>query len=273
MVAAYPSRRVATRRPQMRRFSHCVGVRSRGARSEPLAVVSSHDVKQPRKLSRLMVRSAARRVSNHEGTQVDPGPPILRDGPSGLLRMRRCWQSRDATQRSLLHSRAAFVRRGSSFLFASIPETRGWRSADRRTLLCYVARARRDDRVSETRAVPLQPGRPLGAPSWRFSAGDPCCRLRQWHRSRPATCPRHRPYGLMGEVPDLPRCGSRRNRGTPLPAPSSGSSPETPPLSEDDKSYTTASRRSQELSSLCSRKLCVLERTVARAGGADAGTD
>jgi len=39
---------------------------------------------------------------------------------------------------------------------------------------------------------------------------------------------RVRPYGLMGGVPGLPRCGSRRNRGTPLPAPSSGSSPETP---------------------------------------------
>jgi hypothetical protein len=114
------------------------------------------------------------------------------------------------------------------------PKRGGWRSADRRTLLSYVARARRDDRVSETRAVPLQPGRPLGAPSWRFSAGDPCCRLRQWHRSRPATCP-HQVKCLAGGVPDLPRCGSRRNRGTPLPAPSSGSSPETPPPSEDAK--------------------------------------
>jgi len=49
--------------------------------------------------------------------------------------------------------------------------------------------------VSETRVVPLQPGRPLGAPPWRFSAGDPCCRLRQWHRSRWAPA-RVRPYGL-----------------------------------------------------------------------------
>ena len=66
---------------------------------------------------------------------------------------------------------------------------RGGGGAPTGALFCYVARARRDDRVSETRAVPLQPGRPLGAPSWRFSAGDPRCRLRQWHRSRPATCP------------------------------------------------------------------------------------
>ena len=167
------------------------GTRACGARSEPLAAVSSHDVKQPRKLSRLMVRSAARRVSNHEGTQVDPGPPMLREGPSGLLGMRRCCPSRDVTQRSLIRSQAyvsSFPRRvcASGFVsFLSHPSPmRGWRSADRRTLLFYVARARRDDRVSETRAVPLQPGRPLGAPSWRFSAGDPCCRLRQWHRSR-----------------------------------------------------------------------------------------
>jgi hypothetical protein len=32
--------------------------------------------------------------------------------------------------------------------------------------------------------------------------------------------------GPGGGVPDLPRCGSRRSRGTRLPAPSSGSSPE-----------------------------------------------
>jgi len=165
-------------------------MRGRGTRSEPLAAVSSHDVKQPRKLSRLMVRSAARRISNHEGTQVDPGPPILRDGPSGLLRMRRCWQSRDATQRSLVRSQAyvsSFPRRvcASGFVLpVRIHPERGGGGAPTGALFSNVARARRDDRVSETRAVPLQPGRPLGAPSWRFSAGDPCCRLRQWHRSR-----------------------------------------------------------------------------------------
>jgi hypothetical protein len=128
----------------MRRFSHCVGVRGRGPRSEPLAVVPFHDVKQPRKLSLLMVRSAARRVSNHEGTQVDPGPPILRDGPSGLLWMRRCWQSRDVKQQS-----SSFPRRvcapGSSFLFASTPRNEG--VAERRqahsSLLCRACEARR----------------------------------------------------------------------------------------------------------------------------------
>ena len=167
-------------------------MRGRGARSEPLAVASSHDVKQPHKLSLLMVRSIS---------SVEP-------------------------HRS--PSRGASRRPRRAFLFQVRPRNEGGGGAPTGALFCYVARARRDDRVSETRAVPLQPGRPLGAPSWRFSAGDPCCRLRQWHRSRPATCPRQVKC-LAGGVPDLPRCGSRRNRGTPLPAPSSGSSPEDAP--------------------------------------------
>ena len=83
-----------------------------------------------------MVRSAARRVSNHEGTQVDPGPPILRDG---------------VPQRSLVRSQAyvsPFPRRVCASGFVSFlrihPRTRGWRSADRRTLLlCRACEARR----------------------------------------------------------------------------------------------------------------------------------
>jgi hypothetical protein len=154
----------------------------------------------------------------------DRWPPILRDGPSGLLRMRRLEISAHASPRTaralscltmsnshaslslrtaVLHAAASCGVRVLPSSFKSAPETRGWRSADRRTLLSYVARARRDDRVSETRAVPLQPGRPLGAPSWRFSAGDPRCRLRQWHRSRPATCP-HQAIRPDGRGPGPP---------------------------------------------------------------------
>ena len=59
-------------------------------------------------------------------------------------------------------------------------------------------------RACEARTVPLQPGRPLGAPPWRFSAGDPRRRLRQWHRSRPAICP------LPGRK--ARRAGSRTSR-------------------------------------------------------------
>ena len=74
-------------------------------------------------------------------------------------------------------SHACIAASGMVLLLVSCPyrhPARGVDGAPTGALLCYVARARRDDRVSETRAVPLQPGRPLGAPSWRFSAGDPC---------------------------------------------------------------------------------------------------
>ena len=60
-------------------------------------------------------------------------------------------------------------------------------------------------RVSDTRAVPLQPGRPLGAPPWRFSAGDPRCRLRQWGTGADQRLACARPYGPAGGIPDLPR--------------------------------------------------------------------
>ena len=64
---------------------------------------------------------------------------------------------------------------------------------------------------------------------------------------------RVRPYGLMGGVPGLPRCGSRRNRGTPLPAPSSGSSPEDAPSERGWRTYTIASCRSQDKNSFRSQ--------------------
>ena len=122
----------------------------------------------------------------------------------------------------LLFSRAAFLsipRRlsaSASCLSFQVRPQRGGGGAPTGALFCYVARARRDDRVSETRAVPLQPGRPLGAPSWRFSAGDPCCRLRQWHRSRPATCPHQtlRPDG-RGPGPPALRFAPQSRDATP----------------------------------------------------------
>ena len=180
--------------------------------------------------------------------------------PSSRSRCQTATQTLSSHGEEHLFSRAASLslpRRFSasaSWLPLSIhPPKRGAGGAPTGALFCYVARARRDDRVSETRAVPLQPGRPLGAPSWRFSAGDPRCRLRQWHRSRPATCPRQVKC-LTGGVPDLPRCGSRRNRGTPLPAPSSGSSPEDAPSERGCETYTINPLRSHALSSRRSHK-------------------
>src|SRR6478736_3312358 len=48
-----------------------------------------------------------------------------------------------------------------------------------------------------------------------------------------AATARAKPQGLAVGVRTSLRCGSRRNRGTPLPAPSLGSSPEDALLSQD----------------------------------------
>jgi hypothetical protein len=114
------------------------------------------------------------------------------------------------------------------------PLMRGGRSADRRTrLFCSVARARRDHRASAARHRPVASGTPLGAPPWRFSAGDPRRRLRQWDTGAASelSAPGHEAWRTGSRTSRS--CGSRRRRGTPLPAPPAGSSPETPLRSED----------------------------------------
>jgi hypothetical protein len=68
-------------------------------------------------------------------------------------------------------------------------------------------------RVSDTRAVPLQPGRPLGAPPWRFSAADPRCRLRQWATGAVSDCPRQAVTALAVGVRTSRVADSRRSRG------------------------------------------------------------
>ena len=133
------------------------------------------------------------------------------------------------------------------------PRTRGGWSADRRTLL-VVSRVRGATIARATRAVPLQPGRPLGAPPWRFSAGDPRRHLRQWHRICAAACPPPgaRPGGT----------GSRASRGAVRAAAAGRHSSlrlqdrlrTTPLMSEDANVCTTNSLRSQEISTRCSRK-------------------
>ena len=77
------------------------------------------------------------------------------------------------------------------------PRTRGGWSADRRTLsFCRACEARPP--------CPGATGTPLGAPPWRFSAGDPRRQLRQWHRICAAACP---PPGQSpaGRGPRAPR--------------------------------------------------------------------
>jgi hypothetical protein len=111
------------------------------------------------------------------------------------------------------------------FIFRIAPG-RGVDGAPTGTLVFYC-------RACEARPPrPGATGTPLGAPPWRFSAGDPRCRFRQWDTGAAATARASRRCLAVGG-PDLPRCGSRRRRGTPLPAPPSGSSPETPLTSED----------------------------------------
>ena len=88
-------------------------------------------------------------------------------------------------------------------------------------------------RVSDTRAVPLQPGRPLGAPPWRFSAADPRCRLRQWATGAVSDCPRQGRNCPGGRGPDLPGRGFAPQPRTPLLAPSAGRLRRRPLLSQD----------------------------------------
>jgi hypothetical protein len=151
----------------------------------------------------------------------------------------------DVKQRSVVRSRGALLRPGfSAFSHVPSPSRRrrahealapaavataaipsppmrgGW-SADRRTLSFGRACGARPP-------CPGATGTSLGAPPWRFSDADPRSRLPAAGPEPPATA-RAKPSGLAVGVRTSLRCGSRRVRGTPLPAPPSGSSPETPP--------------------------------------------
>ena len=112
---------------------------------------------------------------------------------------------------------------------SSDPEPRGRRSAGRRTTL--VCRAGKTRRTLARRTRPAQPGRPpLGAPPWRCP--DPA--------ASPAFPPEPGQGWLAGRR-SWPATDPGFDRGyepwpTPHPAPPSGSSPETPLMSEDDKS-------------------------------------
>ena len=130
MVSAVPSCRPCI--PGLAALARDTSVRNRGARSEPLAVVSFHDVKQ-----RSLLRS--------RGAFVRPGLSFRLAPPSPRLR-----------------------RAGPLVTLATAavpsPRPRGEWSADRRTLsFCRACEARPP--------CPGATGIPLGAPPWRFSAG------------------------------------------------------------------------------------------------------
>jgi hypothetical protein len=81
-------------------------------------------------------------------------------------RARLCSLLRGVSSAAHLPSPAAF--RGAAGLLLSCALPEGGRSAERRTQK-PVAPAKRDHRVSETRAVPGDGTAPVGAPPWRFT--------------------------------------------------------------------------------------------------------
>jgi hypothetical protein len=118
--------------------------------------------------------------------------------------------------------RAAFGAWIVSFPCAD-PETRG--AAERRKAHTgsSITLARRDAALT-ARGDPGATGiAPLGAPPWRFPAAGPRFNSGSVHRIHVATCPPARSQDLADWVPYLPR-----------PAPSGGSSPETPLMSENE---------------------------------------
>jgi hypothetical protein len=135
-------------------------------------------------------------------------------------------------------------------LRSTTPEEGEW-SADRRTLSFFLSRVRGATPALVRRGpVPVRPG-PLSA----LHRGDFRPRTHagvsgSGTRSR-SDCPAPGRKCPGGRGPGLPRCGSRRSRGTPLLAPSAGRL--RPLLSQDGESCTINSLRSQYLSSLRSR--------------------
>ena len=113
------------------------------------------------------------------------------------------------------------------------PRTRGgWSAESAHWSSCHAAR--RDIRVSDTRRVPLRPGRASRRSTVAiFGRGTHAAVSGSGGRIRPATCPRPGHTAWRTGSRTSRGSGSRRRRGTPLPAPPAGSSPETPLMSED----------------------------------------
>ena len=186
-------------------------VRSRGAQSEPLAVIPIHDVKQ-----RSVIRSRGARCCARVCASLSQVPSLLRPpaSPRGF---------------------GASGRRDSS---NSVPPMRGGWSADRRTLSFGRACDARPPCPGAT-GTSLSALHRGGFRMRTHEAGS-----RQWNRSR-SDCPRHakRPGG---RGPDLPSLRFAPQRGTPLPAPPFRTvSGRRPSMSEDGNLCTINSLRSQ----------------------------
>jgi hypothetical protein len=125
------------------------------------------------------------------------------------------------------------------------PLMRGGWSADRRTLsFCRACEARRPRfRGADLSRCDRDPSRRSTVAI--FGRGPMVPPPAVGHRRR-QRCVGAKPRRPGGRDPGPPGAAvSRRRRGTPLPAPPSGSFPETPLRSEDGNLYSIASRRSQ----------------------------
>ena len=153
--------------------------------------------------------------------------------------------SRLTMSNSHSRSRGAFLRPGFATLLHS-PRTRGGRSAEKRSGAQRNTRGARRNAACQALARRLAPhdaGRsPLGAPPWRFWApgaalpspsAPAALQRRAVAFGSVQRAPRTQVVVPGGRGPCLPgRTVTSRRRRTPLPAPPSGSSPETPSMSE-----------------------------------------
>ena len=156
----------------------------------------------------------------------------------------------DVKQRSVVRSRGALLRPGSRLFLSRPSPKRGGRSADRRTI-SFVAFARRDWSARVRRGASHDAGRsPLGAPPWRFSAGGRAS-ISGIASGSVQRAPRSQVVMPGGRCPGPPEPAvTSRGRRTPLPAPPFRTvSGRRPSMSEDGKSYTINSFRSQQISS------------------------
>ena len=144
-------------------------------------------------------------------------------------------------------------------VFASLlrsPRSRGGRSAERRSGVCETPVGRAVTRHVRRLRGALRPhdaGRsPLGAPPKRFWASGAALLSPAFAPDRSQRAPRTQVVVPGGRGPCLPRrTVTCRPCRTPLPAPPSGSSPETP-LKERGWESSMASRCSQEINTICS---------------------